>query len=120
MFHDHKLLLAQLVGQRADIRVLTDLLLEVRKDIRHLEALMAMTKSDLDNALGEITAAIQKLGDDQAATIADLEAKIAAGASLGDLAAEVQALKDGTAKLQAFDATVLAADPGPTPPAPTP
>ncbi len=77
------------------------------------------TKADLDSATARITDAIQKIGTDLQTTLANIQAKIDAGAPIGDITDDVAAMNAGADKLTGFDATVVAADPGPQPtPAP--
>lgn len=77
--------------------------------IRRLEQMA--TVADLDAALDTVDAAIAKLGTDLTTTLADLAAKIAAGADVAPEVARAQAI---AAKLTDFDSSVVAADQPPT------
>lgn len=98
------------INHGPDVDVLIDRLglLETNL-IRRLEQMP--TIADLDAALDTVDAAIAKLGTDLTTTLADLAAKIAAGADVAPEVARAQAI---AAKLTDFDSSVVAADQPPT------
>jgi len=69
------------------------------------------TKQDLDASENKVLAAVATLGSDLKATLADFVAKQAAGQDVQPQVDKMNAIAD---QLTALDATVKAADPGPT------
>ena len=92
------------------------------EQIIHNQEKIMSTIADLDSSITGLETAVAKLGTDLTAAIADLEAKINANPSpTVDTAPEIARVKAIADKLTNFDASAVAADPGPqTPPAPTP
>lgn len=69
---------------------------------------MAMTQTDLDNAIANVNTAVQKLGTDLQTAITALQAK-AAGSGI-DFTPEVSQLNSIATAAQGFDATAAGAE----------
>ncbi len=93
---------------RANLRVLREIL----NTLIRMEAKInnMATKSDLENAIASVNTAVQQLGADLVKVIADLQAKIDAGAPPADFQPEVDSLNGIATAVAGFDAQAQAAD----------